>query len=409
MSKSNEDRIRECLASNQVFIFGTGNFGNLVLHGLLVKGVHVQGFIDLNPNNVGSVISGIPVIDTLSIPEGSHVVLASNRNNIPFLKKTLDKSKASSFDNCDFLFDDFDYVGIDTDWSIEMCKEEIDLFMFSIHNQYNDIDQDPGGKADNLRIKSLDVVLTEKCNLKCVDCSNLMQYYKEPKNTEHLVLLESINTFMRHVDYVHELRIIGGEPFVYRDIDKVMELLLGYDNFGKIVIYTNGTVVPRENVLALSVDSRVSFLISDYGAALSNRSKQLASVLEERKVKYIRERIISWHDCAAIDKKNRSSDETYEVFSNCCAKDTLSLLHGKVYGCPFSAHADNLGAIPKFEDDVVDLQAADSKSISNKLKLMVSGTQYFGACLFCNGRDYTVSTVPAAVQTKTTLDYEKIQ
>jgi len=403
MSKSNEDRIRECLASNQVFVFGTGNFGKLVLHGLLGKAIHVQGFIDLNPNNVGSMISGIPVIDTLSIPEGSHVVLASNRNNIPFLKKILDKSKASSFDNCDFLFDNFDCVGVDTDWSIEKCKEEIDLFMFSI------LDQNSGGKADNLRIKSLDVVFTEKCTLKCVDCSNLMQYYKEPKNTEHLVLLESINTFMRHVDYVHELRIIGGEPFVYRDIDKVMELLLGYDNFGKIVIYTNGTVVPRENVLALSVDSRVSFLISDYGAALSNRSKQLASVLEERKVKYIRERIISWHDCAAIDKKNRSSDETYEVFSNCCSNDTLSLLHGKVYGCPFSAHADNLGAIPKFEDDVVDLQAADSKSISNKLKLMVSGTQYFGACLFCNGRDYTVPTVPAAVQTKTALDYEMIQ
>ncbi len=28
-----------------------------------------------------------------------------------------------------------------------------------------------------LNVKHLDLVLTEKCSLKCKDCSNLMQYY----------------------------------------------------------------------------------------------------------------------------------------------------------------------------------------------------------------------------------------
>ena len=35
-------------------------------------------------------------------------------------------------------------------------------------------------RSSPLVIRSVDVVITEKCTLKCKDCANLMQYYQNP-------------------------------------------------------------------------------------------------------------------------------------------------------------------------------------------------------------------------------------
>ena len=39
-------------------------------------------------------------------------------------------------------------------------------------------------KSNHLSLKTLDVQITERCSLKCKDCSNLMQYYTKPQNAE---------------------------------------------------------------------------------------------------------------------------------------------------------------------------------------------------------------------------------
>ena len=51
---------------------------------------------------------------------------------------------------------------------------------------------------------------------------------------------------MRSVDHVYEIRLIGGEPFMYKKIDEVLIKILSYKNCGNIIVYTNGTIVPNE-------------------------------------------------------------------------------------------------------------------------------------------------------------------
>ena len=298
-------RLEHCHKSNEILIFGTGNFGKIVLHGLKNNDLTVKAFIDLNPAHIGESISGVPIISKKDIPKDAHVIFASNRTNIPFLTKVLVDSGVKSFDNCDFLFDDYDYIGLETDWSIQRCQEEIKLFLFLTDSQ-NNLKSTCQEQDRQLRLKSLDVVLTEKCTLKCVDCSNLMQYYKNPIDSEHESLVDNLNLFMNTIDYVHELRLIGGEPLMYRKIDEIINLLLGYKNFGKVVIFTNGTIVPRENVLASCADPRVHFIISNYGTDLSKNVTKLVDVLSNLGISYLNERVTIWQDCAIIGKRLRS-------------------------------------------------------------------------------------------------------
>ena len=88
----------------------------------------------------------------------------------------------------------------------------------------------------------------------------------------------------------------------------------------------------------------------------------------------------------------------------------MSLLHGNLYRCPFSANGTNLGAIPFDTNDIVDI-TDENVSIQELKKSIIDlyqNKQYLTACSYCYGRDYSSTTIPAALQVKRPLEYKKI-
>jgi len=378
------------------YILGTGNFGRIVLQGLRRLGLRPKGFIDLNQMNIGTKIDGLDVVSFKAVKEG-HIIISSNRNNLKFLINLVKKNPILTYEICDFVFEDYVYDGqLDLDWSPSRVDSEIKNFLIRIKEFKNDF--------LGVRLNSLDVVLTEKCSLKCKDCSNLMQYYQSPKNTEHSDLLQDIQNILHAVDHISEIRLIGGEPLLYKELDEVILNLRSFGNFGEIVIFTNGTIVPRESLLESCDDRRVRYQISDYGVDLSKNALKLIKVLQEKNIRFIHDKVISWQNCATLERKSRTLEQTEFVFSNCCVNDAYTLMHGKVYGCPFSANAENLNAIPVFKNDSIDIRNLNSAEIAARLKEL-KNVSFLGACHYCNGRDYTVAKVPAAIQTLKPLHY----
>ena len=43
-----------------------------------------------------------------------------------------------------------------------------------------------------------------------------MQYYAKPVDEDFEVLKKSLNNFLSSVDFVGEIRLIGGEPLLYK-------------------------------------------------------------------------------------------------------------------------------------------------------------------------------------------------
>jgi organic radical activating enzyme len=255
-----------------------------------------------------------------------------------------------------------------------------DLYMYAIN-----------AEKDLLKIKSLDIVVTEKCSLRCLNCSNLMQYYKNPKDCSLQLLLDSLDKFMQNVDELYEARVLGGEPFLYKELPSVIKKLASYDNCSKIIIFTNGTIVPKD--VSYLKDKKVSVMISDYGT-LSRNKECLMKLLEEMQIPFVSEKIDTWQDCATIKYRKRSNDELKLIFGNCCVNDTLTLLHGKLYRCPFAANAENLKAIPTNEN--IDLMM--EINLKDKIHKLYLYKDFIQACHYCNGRDFNVERVRVAEQ-----------
>lgn len=126
---------------------------------------------------------------------------------------------------------------------------------------------------ERFTIPSLDLILTEKCSLKCADCANLMPYFKSPKDSDLNNMLSNLDIILEHVDSITELRILGGEPFLFRKISEVLKYALLQKKIPNIVIYTNGTIVPRAETLEHLINDKIILEITDYGKLSRNFDK----------------------------------------------------------------------------------------------------------------------------------------
>ena len=152
------------------------------------------------------------------------IILASDLT-FPYMNRQLKEMGLTNVFDADFLLekldleiDDLHKMGVY--WSKVKIRQKIDLYLYDINSQKN--------KNSELNVRCVDLVLTEKCSLNCDGCSNLMQYYAKPVDEDFDQCIKSIDTFMNTIDYVYEIRVLGGEPLMYKRIDEVIKHLYKY-------------------------------------------------------------------------------------------------------------------------------------------------------------------------------------
>jgi hypothetical protein len=145
---------------------------------------------------------------------------------------------------------------------------------------------------------------------------------------------------------VNEVRLIGGEPFLYKDLDVVIEECAKNENIRYVMVYTNGTMLPSVRTLTAMTKHEVIVLITEY-EGLSRKADELRERLDKALVTHHTIPTDYWTDCGEVYHRGRKKRETYEVFGNCCANRLYTMYGNTVYLCPFEANARHAGLIPK--------------------------------------------------------------
>lgn len=263
-------------------------------------------------------------------------------------------------------------------------------------------------------MRSIDVMVTTKCSLKCESCSNLMQYYENPQNTDFDRTLEALEILQENVDEISEFRMIGGEPLMNKDWAYIIKAILDKNPERKIFVYTNGTIPPKDEHLEFFHGKHVTFIITEYGELSKNLAK-LKEKLDRHGITYLARPAENWLDCSSIRHHKRTPSDLKEVFKQCCVKYVYTLLDGRLYRCPFIANAANLKAIPDDPANYVDL-FSKSGNIKQQIRRLVKVTSFFPACDFCDGRPYDPAgkkgydgkgPITGGIQTSKILSYTK--
>jgi len=405
-----------------VSLYGASSFGALALYSLLNAKINIDFIIDDDPSKTGKNFCGVPIITPeellLKSKKDNYVFIASN-----FIEPIYKKLKSLDLKNiytCDSLFDhtNFDDLSLFNkshnyeNYTPLMNSAEAKRKIITHKNASVEFLKKIGNTQDNLNVRMIDIVITEACSMKCTKCSNLMPYYKNPKNDSVENILRSFDLIQKCVDLFYEVRILGGEPFMHKEIDKIINEIVKYDNIEKVAIFSNATIIPKNESLACLKNEKVFLDITNYngcdgGKQLSRNHDKIISILDEEKINYITHPPQVWTDSAKIEFRDFDENILKDMFSKCCVNDILTILNGNLYRCPFSANAINLNAIPR--KDFINL-LDEKKSIEDykeEIRDFYYKKEFISACNYCQGRDYRTATIEAAVQTKEPLEFKK--
>jgi hypothetical protein len=410
--KDYQNKLSKFSKKNNLILYGAGTLGKVTCQTLKNKGIEVDFFCDSDVRKHHLKVEQKNIISpeklkTLDKDSDIFVCNIYFSSIVPFLKESGFKNIYNSSE----LFSDLDvnnFKIVTADGKSIMeplkLKREIDF--------YNEMSKkDTYLNSDKLIVKTIDVQITEKCSMKCKDCSNLMQYYTTPKDSDMDMMFRNIDKLMSCIDQLDEFRVLGGDPFMNKNLFKVINKLTTYDQVNKIVIYTNAKIVPKGENLESLRHKKVLLDITNYGVSSTAHDK-LVDLCNNEKLLYTTTRCTIWQDCGRImPYSNKSQPELKHLFNNCCNSDLVSLLHGKLYRCPFSANGVNLKAIPKNSKDEVDLndESLSIKELREQIKNLCYEKEYLTACSYCNGRDYSSAIIPSAIQTKKPMEFEIIK
>ena len=387
-------------------MFGAGDIGELANYSLNRLGITVDFFCDNDTRKHGKKYLGIEVISPENLAKlNKSINIFISNNYVSLISTQLNKYGFKEIYNCAELLKKTDFSQSNEIKGLQPLKIERRIEYYR-----NMCLKDEYSSSGILNIKSLDVQITERCSLKCTNCSNLMQYYEKPVNSDLNQLFLAIERLMSCVNKIYEFRVLGGDPFMNKELHKVIDELKKYNQVEKVIVYTNGKIVPKGLNLDCLKDKKVILDITNYGE-ISNKHDEIIKVLEENKIAYSTTLTTVWTDSGRIlPYQTETEEEKKKKFINCCNSDILSILHGKLYRCPFSANATNLGAVPVDKTDIIDLCDKDTpiEDLKKKIKNLTYNKDFLTACSYCNGRDYTVANIKAAEQSKKPIEYKKV-
>jgi organic radical activating enzyme len=256
-----------------------------------------------------------------------------------------------------------------------------------------------------INIGFLNVLITEKCNLKCIDCGNFIPHINNPVNIDIENLIEDSDNFFRVIDRVNKININGGEPLLHPDLIKYIEYLaINYRNkVPNILITTNGTIIPSNELLKCIKKYNIDITISNYSGSnidnYENNFNKLIKLLDNNDIIYDN-CIESWNKKYFVIDTNTKlkpldiDDKKLILhFKNCKIKHK-ALYEGKIYLCTIAMMAYRHNFSTPFDNEIIELAKIDNTKISRERFINMFykfddkyEPGYLSHCRYCYGQD----------------------
>ncbi len=250
------------------------------------------------------------------------------------------------------------------------------------------------------QIEMIGYLLSNICTLNCKNCCESVPYME--KGQKHFVSADVVLSDIRKMSaacrFLILLEFIGGEPFLHPELPYIIQEALKINNIGMIHIFTNGTIVPSDELCKVLSNGRVTVYLSNYQASYPERfitiPRQTAAKLEESGVQYFYGKKQDWKDFSSYDFQDDTSDELLIRYKDCFLHNCNRLMEGKLYVCPHQYAGIKLGKLS--ERNVVDIHNYTDEQLAEILGEF-KNYSFIDACRYCT-MPYKAKTVISGEQ-----------
>lgn len=384
----------------KIIIFGAGIVGEVVEYSLRKSGIDVYCFCDNNTEKIGKKLHGIEIKALREVSEQKldalFVVAVAIHREIEVQIRDYGFEYVT---NSRELINDIEIEKYDFSVTHYQVKEYLESYMR--HTVPYKVD------PEHLVIKNIGLIITERCSLRCKDCVNLMQYFKNPKHIDYDMNIKSMQCLLEKVESIERVSVVGGEPFVNVDMYRIVEWLCQQEKVKNITIFTNATVVPTEERVPFLQHEKVFVSISNY---YQDRQKiqALEKCLSEHGINYniVNERI--WKDLGNLLCRNRDEKANNKLFYKCIFDGCFQLMNGQLHYCARSACGLALGAFPEKEGDYFNVLREDlseEEYMREFLQFISNDKIAPTACDYCSGKGWEAEIIPVGIQSDKVLDF----
>lgn len=243
-------------------------------------------------------------------------------------------------------------------------------------------------ELEKLYFPSISFLPSTRCNLNCEACLNFTPYMKKFDERPWEQIKADVDLFFKRVDYIMLFHISGGEPLLYPKIGELVEYIDNNyrDKIHLLRTVTNGTVLPKEELLEKLSRHRIEITVDDYREAVPESCEtfeKLLVLLEKYHIKYEINKVEEWIDLAPMTTHHEDwSDERLCKKFEGCHVPWQELKNGLLYSCNYASYAHVAGIIEEDKDGVFDLKEY-TKSQRKELMEFRMGYNKKGYVEFC--------------------------
>ena len=387
--------------NGNLVLFGAGLNGAVAARLLEKRGIRFLCFVDSDSRKWGTKYHGYSVISPSEMKRkyGADVAVMVTPYKIKAVYEQVQKMGYQNIITPHFLFLNFnidsEMLGILPEYS---SKSQL---IHAINRYLSKLSEFYANEPLPVRGRALNLMITERCTLRCRQCMNRIPYYTNPINYDWLKMKKALER-LSEITTFQSVDVLGGETFLHPQLPDILEFLIETPQFESITVITNGTKMPDERALEAFRHPKIEVRISDYGKN-SFRINELETLFSREGINYF---IITprWFRCTGIHFHDRTNEDVQDVYANCAKSDSdfTHLANGRLYKCQFADSAERLGLIPVVLADSIDIleEPFIADGLLRKVDQLYKRENFFNACRYCSGRGYYSEVIPAAEQIK---------
>ncbi len=367
----------EKLGENQeIIIFGCSSTGKLIYEELKTRGINPLCFSDDVECKEIREFDGLPVLSMENTakryPDKENIVIILSVNHIDQFNEVKCNLQKHGF--------------------IHFADKDIFLYLHKRRNMRdNHITEIPNNKVkrDSVSIifDKVEFNITAKCTLKCKDCAQILYLTDKLGHSDTELTLETMRRFSATVDYCALVEVFGGEPLLHPDLIDILRETSSHSNILEVVVDTNGTIMPKEELLDLMGKYRIAMRITDYGK-VSSKKYELRDACMEHNVPCTIKHVSEWNIYGPAEKSQ--NQENQKKFASCVsANKCSSLIEGKWHVCARDAHMTRLGMLENNGMEYIDFmdQHMQISDIREKMYGLLNRKKPLSSCVYCDGSD----------------------
>ena len=300
-----------------VILYGAAMYGELAFHALQELDIPVFAFCDRV--QAGKRFCGLPVItpeELRDYPE-AHVLICATKG-FQGICHYLQQLPCRHCYEISGLLPFLNYQKLPA-----YCRQLPVNELVSKYRFY--LSQREPASLEHLSLSFVALSITERCTLRCKKCSVLSPYYEEPCDDSYESIMKPFELFLSCVDSIAELQIGGGEPFMHRDLERILKWCLAQEKIKEISIFTNSTIIPNPTLSQVLANQKIKLLLDDYGT-LSRNLKSIVEVCDREGIRYLIQHFERWDDLGDYQDKRETDEKVIQKFRYCSFGNVMSFM-----------------------------------------------------------------------------------